>query len=124
MDGFNWSGSLCIAGIRAVDLASNNRAIGVGYPEVYEGNPSELVVSCDLTLGGRFEIRCTERDISFRFVDIPDLMRPALALTWDDGAPVPFREIGRQSLNAFTRILIHCLLRCRTLREFRRKNKS
>lgn len=99
VDGFNWSGSLCIAGIRAVDLASNNRAIGVGYPEVYEGNPSELVVSCDLTLGGRFEIRCTERDISFRFVDIPDLMRPALALTWDDGAPVPFREIGRQSLN-------------------------
>ena len=98
VDGFNWSGAETIAGIRVVDLAGSCGAVAVGAPDVRGDAKSGLAVFCSLAHGGRLEIRCGERVLSFRFVDVPRSMRPALAMTWQSGVPVPFVEIGRQSL--------------------------
>ena len=99
VDGFNWSAADDRAGIRVVDLAAGGAPIDVGAPAVREDSATELVVTCPQTSGGTLEIRCGEREAAFRFAGVPATSRPALALSWRNGAQIPFERIEPQTLH-------------------------
>lgn len=94
MDGFHWSRNGYRAGIRIVDLSSGSpRPLQTGPFHAAATPRSGILVSCPVVPSGRLEIECAEREMVFRFKDMPENVRCALSLSWSKGAHVPFERI-------------------------------
>ena len=91
VDGFHWSRTGELAGIRPVKADDAGEcALDVGPPRILAEADSELRVSCPVQPRGALDIRCREGQAVFRFTAMPTPGRYALSLTWRRECETPF----------------------------------